>query len=111
MATYIDKDKLINNLKEDYAALVKERWFDDYVRGYSSAIDDIIAEPTADVQEVKHAKRVHCGEDVQCSNCGHVTDDYCIDGDMESGYYTVLPHYCGNCGARMFDEDENNEQN
>lgn len=49
MQRYIDKDKLINKLKEDYATLVKERWFDDYVQGYSSAIDDVVAEPTADV--------------------------------------------------------------
>ena len=56
MTNYIDKDKLINSLKEDYVALVKERWFDDYVQGYSSAIDDIIAEPTADVQEVVRCK-------------------------------------------------------
>lgn len=56
MVTYIDKDKLINNLKEDYATLVKERWFDDYVQGYSSAIDDIIAEPTADVVQVVRCK-------------------------------------------------------
>ena len=51
MTNYIDKDKLINSLKEDYAALVKERWFDDYVHGYISAISDIIVEPTVDVQE------------------------------------------------------------
>lgn len=54
MPRYIDKDKLINELKENCATLIKERWFDDYVQGYSSAIEDIIAEPEADVQEVKH---------------------------------------------------------
>lgn len=56
MPRYIDKDKLINSLKEDYAALVKERWFDDYVQGYSSAIDDVIAEPTADAVQVIRCK-------------------------------------------------------
>lgn len=56
---------------------------------------------TADVEEIRHAKWVHYGEDIQCSNCGHVSDDICFEGDMYSGYYTVLPHYCSNCGAKM----------
>lgn len=56
MARYIDKDKLVNKLKEDYATLVKERWFDDYVQGYSSAIDDVVAEPTADAVQVIRCK-------------------------------------------------------
>lgn len=60
---------------------------------------------TTNVQEVKHAKWVYYGEYVQCSNCEHVTEDYNIDGDSESGYYTVLPHYCSNCGAKMDLED------
>lgn len=101
MARYIDKDKLINNLKEDYATLVKERWFDDYVQGYSSAIDDIIAEPTADVQEVKHAKWMTDRFGMErsiCSNCGSVYDG----GDSF--------RFCPKCGARMF-EEEHNEQN
>lgn len=98
MPRYIDKDKLINSLKEDYAALVKERWFDDYVQGYSSAIDDIIAEPTADVREVKHghwieqAKIKKDGEvrlvHWQCSLCG------CFLG-------TNTANYCPACGAKM----------
>lgn len=57
------------------------------------------------IQEIKHAKWVHYGEDIQCSNCGHVSDDICYEGDMDSGYYTVLPHYCSNCGAKMDLED------
>lgn len=102
MPRYIDKDKLINELKEDCAALVKERWFDDYVQGYSSAIDDIIAEPTADVQEVKHghwieqAKIKKDGEvrlvHWQCSLCG------CFLG-------TNTANYCPACGAKMDGEE------
>lgn len=53
MPRYIDKDKLVNKLEENCETLVKERWFDDYVQGYISAISDIIAEPESDVQEVK----------------------------------------------------------
>lgn len=102
MPRYIDKDKLINELKEDCATLIKERWFDDYVQGYSSAIEDIIAEPEADVQEVKHghwieqAKIKKDGEvrlvHWQCSLCG------CFLG-------TNTANYCPACGAKMDLED------
>ena len=69
----------------------------------ANAINDYL---TADVQEVRRAKWVHYGENIQCSNCEHVTDEICYEGDMDSGYYTVLPHYCSNCGAKMDLEDE-----
>ena len=95
MPRYIDanllKTEFTGNFTEDYSVpLIK------------SIIDQ---RPTADVQEVKHAKWVHYGEDIQCSNCLHVSDDICFEGDMDSGYYTVLPHYCSNCGAKMDLED------
>jgi ssDNA-binding Zn-finger/Zn-ribbon topoisomerase 1 len=56
---------------------------------------------TTDIQEVKHGKWVHYGEYVQCSNCEHVTDDFCYDDEMTM----VLPYYCSNCGAKMDLED------
>ena len=68
----------------------------------ANAINDYL---TADVQKVKRAKWVHYGENIQCSNCGHVSDDVYYEGDTDSGYYTVLPHYCSNCGAKMDLED------
>lgn len=77
-----------------------------YAEGWNSAINIVLSAPTADVQEIRHAKWVHYGEDVQCSNCGHVSDDIYYEGDMNSGYYTVLPHYCSNCGAKMDLEDK-----
>lgn len=102
MPRYIDKDKLINELKEDCATLIKERWFDDYVQGYSSAIEDIIAEPEADVQEVKHGHwieqaKIKKDREVrlvhwQCSLCG------CFLG-------TNTANYCPACGAKMDLED------
>lgn len=93
MARYIDKDKLVNKLKEDYATLVKERWFDDYVQGYSSAIDDVAVEPTADVQEVRHGKWITVGEGITertvCSNC-----------KSQKGSF-MKPLFCNQCGAKM----------
>lgn len=93
MARYIDKDKLVNKLKEDCATLVKEWWFDDYVQGYSSAIDDVVAEPTADVQEVKHGEWITVGEGITertvCSNCK----------SQKGGF--MKPPFCNQCGAKM----------
>lgn len=102
MARYIDKDKLVNKLKEDYATLVKERWFDDYVQGYSSAIDDVVAEPTADVQEVKHGKWILRGGWNRCSVCDGkalLKDAGGIGGLHE--YDQVKSDICPYCSAKM----------
>ena len=45
MPGHVDKDTLVNRLKERCTTIVKERWFDDYVYGYSAAISDIMDEP------------------------------------------------------------------
>lgn len=87
MARYIDKDKLINELKEDCATLVKERWFDDYVQGYNSAIEDIIAEPTADVVQV-----------VRCKDC-IVPHNRWTGCPKLNGLVTSPDFYCS-CGER-----------
>ena len=105
MPTYIDGDALKDKMQELHDALARDyEGYDSYVTGFGDAITLLENAPAADVQEVKHAKWVHYGEDIQCSNCGHVTDDICYEGDADSGYYTVLPHYCSNCGARMEDD-------
>lgn len=68
----------------------------------------IETQPTADVQEVKHGRwieqvKIRKDGEVrlvhwQCSLCG------CFLG-------TNIANYCPNCGARMFEEEKNNEQN
>ena len=106
MPRYIDKDKLINSLKEDYATLVKERWFDDYVQGYSSAIDDVIAEPeiTEGIFRGHWIGQPISGyADCKCSVCGAICNVHVSAG-------IPIQRYCYRCGARMFVE-ENNEQN
>lgn len=100
MSRYIDADQIVYWIRHTS----RDGLEDDIRRvAFKDAIERI---PTADVQEVEHAKWVHYGEDIQCSNCLHVSDDICFEGDMDSGYYTVLPHYCSNCGAKM-DLEEN----
>ena len=100
MPRYIDKDKLINSLKEDYATLVKERWFDDYVQGYSSAIDDVIAEPEI-TEGIFHGRWI--GQpisgyaDCKCSVCGAICNVH-----VSAGIPTQ--RYCYRCGAKMLED-------
>ena len=100
MPKYIDKDKLINSLKEDYATLVKERWFDDYVQGYSSAIDDVIAEPEI-TEGIFHGRWI--GQpisgyaDCKCSACGAICNVH-----VSAGIPTQ--RYCYRCGAKMLED-------
>lgn len=103
MPKYIDFDIAIRKLGTWYNDLVGIYGSDeDFVKGYGEAMDNLADVPTADVQEVKHAKWVHYGEYVQCSNCEHVTDDFCYDDEMTM----VLPYYCSNCGAKIDLEDD-----
>lgn len=100
MPRYIDKDKLINSLKEDYAALVKERWFDDYVQGYSSAIDDVIAEPEI-TEGIFHGhwigQPISGYADCKCSVCGAVCNVHASSG-------IPTQKYCYRCGAKMLED-------
>ena len=100
MPRYIDADKINAELMDEYHGMISDESMKIY-----KIMQTLDNAPTADVEEVRHAKWVHYGEDIQCSNCGHVSDDICYEGDMDSGYYTVLPRYCSNCGAKMDLED------
>ena len=114
MSGYVDKDTLVNRLKEHCTTIVKERWFDDYLRGYSAAIGDIMAEPTADVPEVKHGHWLpYNGTDGwSCSECGHAANERILKGYQEINgdtcdmcYQSAKPFYCSRCGAKMDLED------
>ena len=95
MSRYIDADKLLNRMKRDPLFSIVERY------GVSGVIE---AEPTADVQEVKHGKwkqkawvdeEMEVREDVlvtKCSECGMRT--YWLKGEK-------LWNFCPNCGADM----------
>ena len=100
MPRYIDKDKLVNSLKEDCAALVKERWFDDYVQGYSSAIDDVIAEPEI-TEGIFHGhwigQPISGYADCKCSVCGAICNVH-----VSAGIPTQ--RYCYRCGAKMLED-------
>lgn len=108
MPRYIDADSLCERLEKRCCEITKYCGgpeIKQYMAGFREAFNALKNEPMADVQEVKPAKWAHYGEYVQCSSCAYITDDICYEGDMASGYYTVLPHYCSNCGAKMDLED------
>lgn len=107
---YIDADALKDKMQTRHEDLARDYGdYDNYVMGFHDALELLENTPTADVQEVKHGKWEHYGEYCQCSNCEHVTEDYCIDGDNKSWYYTALPNYCSNCGYKMDLEENENE--
>lgn len=89
MSEYIDKSALTNKLKSSGAI----GDFALYILGNF---------PTADVAPVVHAywKGYHT-QDPCCSNCG-------FSYDREQGEDAQTTDYCGNCGAKM---DENEVEN
>lgn len=96
MARYID------------ANLLKAEFTGNFTKAYAvSLIKSIIdQQPTADVQEVKHAKDLMATEpygrgSFECSNC-HFYDDDTYTIDTEIGRIK----YCPNCGAKIDLEDD-----
>lgn len=67
---------------------------------------DLMDAPTIDAEPIKHGEWLMDDEsgDIKCSCCGHWSFDtydepFVIDG--HKGIATVMPHYCGYCGAKM----------
>lgn len=70
-------------------------------------VDEI---PTVDAEPILHGEWLMDDDsgDIKCSCCGHWSFDmydetFVIDG--HKGIATIMPHYCGYCGAKM-DEEE-----
>ena len=87
MSRYIDREDLLNNLKQ-FAA--------EYLKPFIVSL--IEKQPTADVKEVKHgqwswytiSKDYYIDIKYVCSQC-HYTEQYATD-------------FCPNCGAQMDEE-------
>lgn len=107
MSKYVDVDVLVRKLDNWYKDLVDIYGQDDnYVKGYSDAINDIADVPETDIQEVKHGywtiryegryKRAKC---------------YCSVCDKSNGIGGIISNqkkpYCPNCGAKLDLEEEN----
>ena len=81
MARYIDADKLISQLDLRYSA-------------ESEFAEQIRAQPTADVVEVRHGKwELHNDGSGTCSHC-KTRQKHIWDFDNSQ-------NYCGRCGAKM----------
>ena len=101
MPRYIDKDKLINSLKEDYKTLGKGYGFDDmYVRGYGEAISNMEDEPeiTEGIFRGHWIGQPISGyADCKCSVCGAICNVH-----VSAGIPTQ--RYCYRCGAKMLED-------
>ena len=106
MPKYIDADKIERFIRRDEWQTPDERW-----RPESEFGAFIDALPAEDVAQVVHAKWVGIEFDgyadgnpvydvFECSNCGH--EHY--------GEYDSLTEYCPDCGARMDEEEEEDEE-
>ena len=97
---YIDVDAFTNVLKGHIADLNRICGNDsDEEKTLAAVIDEMNAFPTADVQEVKHAKWIQnsCHDRFYtCSECGRHVETYFISP------VKAYP-YC-NCGAKMDEE-------
>lgn len=95
MSRYIDEDRLYSNIEEKYKVAQG-----DARKAYNDVLDTICEIPTADVQEVKHAKWIYCGHHefhghvFECSVCGR----YLFANSKEDVYWEYP--YC-HCGAKM----------
>lgn len=94
MAEYIEREALLKELAKDVAVDGNQR--------AAQILECIINAPAADVAPVVHAywKGYHT-QDPCCSNCG-------FSYDREQGEDAQTTDYCGNCGAKM---DENEVEN
>lgn len=95
MRRYIDEDRLYSNIEEKYKVAQG-----DARKAYNDVLDTICEIPTADVQEVRHAKWIYCGHHefhghvFECSVCGR----YLFANSKEDVYWEYP--YC-HCGAKM----------
>lgn len=94
MARYIDADRLLNEVTGNGGVFV---YGIDTIKAF---ISRITAQPSADVQEVKHGHWIKSGKphdyDITCSLCGDVGEYGLETEDAVNDYY-----YCTNCGAKM----------
>lgn len=97
MAEYIDKEKLLENLRTELCNDCS--YYHELNCGFCDidcVIGDIEDTPTADVQEIKRAQWIYEDVDWVCSNCGG-------DAFNKPGYSFQTPTaYCPHCGASMW---------
>lgn len=93
----IDADALIDNKLER----MTESFGIDFGRAdVTFGINDIEHAPTVEAEPIRHGQWEYwAGNLVKCSACGFKYADY-LECD----------NYCGNCGAKMDEEKENDQQ-
>lgn len=91
MSRYIDADAALKRFEEIHGneSELLNCYNADWIVSF------IETQPTADVQEVKHGRRAHLGNDEWCCTCcGFVIT-------TEGSWDEPAEKYCSNCGAKM----------
>lgn len=93
----------------------QRRWkeAEEYQRIIDRFMASAHAQPTVDIEPVRHAKNVGTDYDevdqFVCSECGIELQDWCrVERDEDDGeetYHEYRIRYCPNCGARVVEED------
>ena len=107
MSDYISRQALLTQISAfQYSDFLDEETEREYLI-VDKIIDMISTLPTADVQEVKHAKWIDSPNIMECVVCLN-----CMSGNLSAQVVAPAPdwyNYCPVCGAKMDAERENNE--
>lgn len=99
---YIDREKLLEDISSAVVFTVRPDRPSAELRGANKIMDRIMVASVADVEEVRHGKRIESGNDyyglyiVKCSLCREV---WCFE--VEDAVKLMNYNYCPNCGAKM----------
>lgn len=73
-------------------------------KGYDDRLDE------CPLEEVKHGHWIEHEFGLICSECGHYTEamyDEPFNNEFGRGWAYIRPYYCGYCGAKMDEVEEN----
>lgn len=90
---YIERKALMHDIMRTVIVSEKKKGYTNpELEGISKVIDRIKAQPTADVQEVRHGKWRKVQNYALCTCCKH---------EVNWGNDDYLSPYCPNCGTKM----------
>lgn len=102
---YIEREALLDDIDKTVLFDVRTKIRNLEIRGANKVINRIKAQPTADVQEVRHGEWIKSNEHINFDN-GKVaewTNFYCSECDAPNTFPTKC---CPECGAKMDKEGE-----
>ena len=117
MSKYVDIDHEIQEMQQVIDEHKNSHTFENEIasHAFKLMIEKFQSLPPADVAPVIHAHWIDCnGKPVESDSNGCPKDScwcsHCHEWLVASDEYMVIGKYCPNCGAKMDEEGEENEQ-